>query len=137
MIRRTWQSGMIALARSQTAKVAMQRFGAASALASRFVAGANAEEAVERATALHSEHSIHGSLYYLGEYVDRAELVAENVSAKLAIAGLLGRAGLDVHVSVDPTQIGHSLDPAEAHRNALAIGEAIQQASGKGPACTP
>ena len=133
MIRRTWQSGMIALARSQTAKVAMQRFGAASALASRFVAGANPEEAVDRATALHVQHSIHGSLFYLGEYVDRADLVAENVSAKLAIAALLGRAGLDVHVSVDPTQIGHSLDPAKARRNAFAIAEAIQQASGKGP----
>jgi proline dehydrogenase len=133
MIRRSWQSGMIALARSQTAKVAMQRFGAASALASRFVAGANAEEAVDRATALHVEHSIQGSFYYLGEYVDRAELVAENVSAKLAIAVLLGRAGLEVHVSVDPTQIGHSLDPAEARRNAFVIAQAIQQASGKQP----
>jgi proline dehydrogenase len=133
MIRRTWQSGMIALAHSQTTKIAMQRFGAASALASRFVAGTNAEEAIDRATALRSDHLLHDSLFYLGEYVDRAELVAENVSAKLAVAALLGRAGLDVHVSVDPTQIGHSLDPVEARRNAFAIAEAIQQASGKGP----
>jgi proline dehydrogenase len=131
MIRRTWQSGMIALARSQTAKAAMQRFGAASALASRFVAGADAEEAVDRATALRVEHSIRGSLFYLGEYVDRPELVAENVAAKLAIAVLLGRAGLDVHVSVDPTQIGHSLDPGKERQNAFAIAEAIQQAAGQ------
>lgn len=130
MIHRTWQAGMIALARSQTAKLAMQRFGAASALASRFVAGVNAKEAVDRAAALQTEQSIHGSLFYLGEYVDSAELVAENVSAKLAVAGLLGGAGLDVHVSVDPTQIGHCLDPAEGRRNAFAIAEAIQQASG-------
>jgi proline dehydrogenase len=129
MIRRTWQSGMITLARSQTAKATMQRWGAASVLASRFVAGATAEEAVARAAALHAKHSIRGSLFYLGEYVDRTDLVAENVSAKLAVAALLGRTGLDVHVSVDPTQIGHSLDPAKAQRNAFTIAEAVHRAA--------
>ena len=133
MFRRAWQSGIIALARSPTVKAAMQRIGGASLLASRFVAGTNAEDAVDRATALQVGHSIHGSLFYLGEYVDSAELVAENVAAKLAIAALLGRAGLDIHVSVDPTQIGHNLDPAEARRSAIAIAEAIQQAAGKRP----
>jgi hypothetical protein len=49
----------------------MQRWGAASVLASRFVAGATAEEAVACAAALHAKHSICGSLFYLGEYVDR------------------------------------------------------------------
>lgn len=64
MIRRTWQSGMIVLARSKTAKVAIQWPGAASALASRFVAGVNPEEAVDRATALHVKHSLrdHGNV---------------------------------------------------------------------------
>jgi len=61
--------------------------------------------------------------------VDHTDLVAENVSAKLAVAALLGRTGLDVHVSVDPTQIGHSLDPAEAQRNAFAIAEAVHRAA--------
>jgi proline dehydrogenase len=85
---------MVRLARSPTAKAGMQRWAAASALASRFVAGANAQEALNRAKALFAKHSIHGSLFYLGEYVDRPELVAENVSAKLVIAALLGRAEL-------------------------------------------
>jgi hypothetical protein len=62
MIRRTWQSGMIALARSKTAKVAMQSPGAASAIASRFVAGVNPEEAVDRATALHVSLRDHGNV---------------------------------------------------------------------------
>jgi proline dehydrogenase len=137
MIRRTWQSGMITLARSQTAKATMQRWGAASVLASRFVAGATAEEAVAHAAALHAKHSIRGSLFYLGEYVDRTDLVAENVSAKLAVAALLGRTGLDVHVSVDPTQIGHSLDPAKAQRNAFTIAEAVHRPRAIAPACMP
>jgi len=130
MIRRVWQSAMIALARSRMAKAAVQRRGAASALAARFVAGGDAQAAVARAVDLHANRSIRGSLFYLGEYVDRPELVAENVSAKLAVAGLLGRAGLDVHVSVDPTQIGHNFDPAGARRHAFAIAEAIRQAAG-------
>jgi proline dehydrogenase len=120
---------MITLARSQTAKATMQRWGAASVLASRFVAGATAEEAVACAAALHEMHSIRGSLFYLGEYVDRTDLVAENVSAKLTVAALLGRTGLDVHVSVDPTQIGYSLDPAKAQRNAFTIAEAVHRAA--------
>lgn len=76
MIRRVWQSAMITLARSRTAKAAVQRPGAAaSALASRFVAGGDAQAAVARVVDLHANHSIRGSLFYLGEYVDRPELV--------------------------------------------------------------
>jgi proline dehydrogenase len=133
MIRRSWQSGMIALARSPTAKAVMQRWGAASALAARFVAGATAETAVARAAALQAQHAIRSSLFYLGEYVDRTDLVAENVAAKLAVAALLGRTDLDVHVSVDPTQIGHNLDPATARRHAFTIAAAVQQAAGDRP----
>lgn len=133
MTRRTWQSGMITLARSQTAKTTMQRWGAASALASRFVAGATADQAVAYATALQAQHAIRGSLFYLGAYVDRPDLVAENVAAKLAAAALLGRTGLDVHVSVDPTQIGYSLDPAKAQRAAFTIAEAVQRAASDRP----
>jgi proline dehydrogenase len=129
MIRRAWQQGMIALARSETVKTAIQETRAASALATRYVAGATAQDAVGRAAALRAERSIRGSPFYLGEYVDRAELVAENVAAKLTAAALLGRAGLDVHVSVDPTQIGQSLDPATARHNAFAIAEAVAQAA--------
>jgi len=92
MIRRTWPSGMIA--RSQAAKAAMQRFGAASALASRFVAGANAEASIDRARALHDGHAIRSSLFYLGEYVDRAELVAENIAIVRRIGENPGNATL-------------------------------------------
>lgn len=130
MVRRAWQQGMIALARSEAVKTTIQRTGAGSALAARFVAGPTAEDAVERAAALAAGRSIRSSLFYLGEYVSTVELVAQNVAAKLAVAELLGRAGLDVHVSVDPTQIGHGLDPAAACRHAFAIAEAVARAAG-------
>lgn len=74
-----------------------------------------------------AQHQIRSSLFFLGEYVDTPELVDENVAAKLEVAKLLGEAGLDVHVSVDPTQIGYSLDPERARNNAFLIAEAVAQ----------
>ncbi|HEV8110704.1 MAG TPA: hypothetical protein VGP97_24585 [Burkholderiales bacterium] len=80
-----------------------------------------------------SSLNIRGALFYLGEYVSRVDLVAENVANKLAVARALGERGLDVHVSVDPTQIGQSVDRRLAHDNALRIAEAVRTAAGDRP----
>jgi len=98
-------------------------------LGTRLFCGRHSGRGVACATALHAKHSIRGWLFHLGEYVDRTDLVAENVSAKLAVAALLGQTELDVHVSVDPTQIGYSFDPAMARRNAFTIAEAVHRAA--------
>jgi proline dehydrogenase len=132
-MRRIWQATMIALARSSRAKRWVQGQRSASSLASCYVAGVSAETAVDRAAAMLREDGLRSSLFYLGEYVDRCELVEENVAAKLLAAELLGRTGLDVHVSVDPTQIGHMLDPALARNNAFKIAEAIALAENVRP----
>ena len=42
-------------------------------------------------------------------------------------------AGLQVHLSVDPTQIGYGYDDRLGERNALEIGRSIQQSSGEEP----
>jgi len=118
---------MIALARSAPLKGLIQDSRVTSALAERYVAGLNAEAAVARASALLSRDSIRSSLFYLGEYVETRDLVSENVRAKLAVARSLGQAELDIHVSVDPTQIGYGLDVGEARRNAFQIAEAVAQ----------
>ena len=128
-MRRLWQSTMIALARSAATKRWVQGTRGASTLATRYVAGETAEAGVGRAVTLTVNPGARSSLFYLGEYVDRAELVEENVAAKVEVADLLGRAGLDAHVSVDPTQIGHLIDPALARRNARRIAEAVAAAS--------
>jgi proline dehydrogenase len=119
-----WQSLMIALATSARIKDFMQRNARASALASRFVAGGDAAAALATALEL-KEKGLRASLYYLGEYVADAELVARNVEQKSAIAELLGEAGLDVHVSVDPTQVGYAISENLGQPNAERIGEAI------------
>lgn len=126
---RIWQTAMISLARSSRAKVWAQTSRAATALATRYVAGETPAEAVSAAIALLADKRLHSSLFFLGEYVATHELVAENVAAKIAAAEALGRAGLDVHVSVDPTQIGHLIDAQAARRHAFAIAEAIARAS--------
>lgn len=128
-MRRLWQMTMIKLARSQRVKAWAQSSRAGTALATRYVAGSNVIEGVACATQLLRTKQIRASLFYLGEYVDTPELVAQNVAAKIAVATALGDAGLDVHVSVDPTQIGHQLNPAIARQNAFRIAEAIALAS--------
>lgn len=132
-MRRLWQRGMIALARSPVAKSWAQGSRAGTVLATRYVAGANVADAVASANAMWADHRLLTSLFYLGEYVDTPELVAANVAAKIDAARELGRAGLDVHVSVDPTQIGQCLDPQMARENAFAIAEAIATASHRHP----
>lgn len=133
MFRRVWQSSMIALARSKRWKAAIQGARTTSSVAVRYVGGNSPEAAIARATALFAQHQIRSSLFYLGEYVDTPELVDENVAAKLAAATLLSQAGLDVHVSVDPTQIGYSLDPYVARRNAFLIAEAVARGAADRP----
>lgn len=131
-MKRLWQRSMIALARSGRVKDYMQRDGRMTALARRFMAGPDVSAAIATAHRLLEEKGIRTSFFYLGEYVDRQELVAENVAQKLGIAARLKDEALDVHVSVDPTQIGLQTDPARVGAHALSIGQAIMEAaSGK------
>lgn len=127
-MRRIWQSMMARLARSAGCKQFMQERRATTALAARYVGGATAAEAIETAKAL-DRQGIRTSLYHLGEFVDRPELVAENVAAKLEICERLSHTGLDLHVSVDPTQVGCSIDWEMGARNAAMIGARIQAAA--------
>ncbi|QIG51664.1 proline dehydrogenase [Nordella sp. HKS 07] len=124
---------MIALARSSAVKDFMQNRRGMRKLAERFVAGSDAAAAVDTALQLLDKKNIRTSFYYLGEYVDRLELVQENVDQKLAIAGRLTDEALDVHVSVDPTQIGLQTDPDQVGPRARTIGRAITRASAGKP----
>jgi proline dehydrogenase len=121
-----WQETMIMLARSRQVRGFMQGNPVTTRLARQFVGGANAEAAIQTALDL-KRRNLRASLYYLGEYVDRPELVEENVQQKIAIARRLGENGLDVHVSVDPTQFGYSISDELGETNALRIGQVIAE----------
>ncbi len=126
MFARAWQSAMIGLARSQAATRFMQTTRATSRLSRKYVAGNGPEEALARAAALKADAAIDASLFFLGEYVEDARGVAENLDNKLRIADLLAPSQLDLHISVDPTQIGQQIDPDLAEKNALAIARRIR-----------
>ena len=132
-MKRLWQRVMIALARSARVKGFMQANPRMTNLARRFVAGPDAAAAIAAAHHLLDRKGIRTSFFYLGEYVDRWELVRENVEQKLAIAGLLEHDVLDVHISVDPTQIGLQTDPAQVAPHAFAIGRTILRAAAGRP----
>ena len=128
MLRRAWQTAMIALARSGGLKRLVQGSRLGAALARRYAAGGGPDAALARAESLMRERAIRGSLYALGEYVADAATVAETVAQQTAIVARLAASALDVHLSVDPTQIGQVFDPALARRNAFAVAEAIAAA---------
>ena len=136
MLRRAWQTAMIALARAEgvTRRVQASRVGAA--LARRYVAGATPEAALARAARLRDERSIRSSLFYLGEYVSDLATIEATVAGQLSIVSRLAASPLNLHVSVDPTQIGHMLDPGLARRNAFSVAEAIAGAPQDSPRVT-
>lgn len=132
-MKRIWQSWMIALARSPGVTRWMQGNRATASIARRFVAGADAARAVTVARDL-ERAGFKASLYYLGEYVKDPAVVAENGRQKVAVAESLGAAQLQIHVSIDSTQIGYALDEAAGQALALKIGARIRELAGSNTA---
>jgi len=130
--RRVWQRAMIALATNPWLKEVMQRRAGATSLARRFVTGRTADEVARVALNLPAR-GIHPSLFFLGEYVADPALVEQTVLSKVAAARSLHNLGFDAHVSVDPTQIGATIDLALCRRNALRIAAAIGEATRRKP----
>lgn len=123
---RLWQQGMITLARSKTITRAMHGSRFMNTFSRQFVAGANSTQAVERGKKLKSR-SISASMFFLGEYIDDPALAEENVQALLDVIPKTAQAGLDLHVSVDPTQIGSLISWDLCRENAARIADAMQQ----------
>lgn len=130
MLRNTWQKALITLARSKRVKNFMQNSRATSFLRGKYVAGEDVAQGVERALILLQEHGIRSSLFYMGEYVDTLDLVEMNVDSKIRVAEALRDNALDIHVSVDPTQIGHHIDPTLVEDRAHQIAQTIKDAIG-------
>ncbi len=121
---RLWRRLMMGLARSEAVTDFMQERAPVSDLARRFVGGEDQGLAIATAQRL-SADGIRSSLFHLGEYVDDPMMVRMNTDAIVAVAEALGQGALDVHVSVDPTQIGYSLDAGMGRENAERIGAAL------------
>ncbi len=121
-----WQSAMIGLARSKFNTGLMQGNGLMRGLAGRFVGGGSSSAAIGRSMELQCL-STAASLYYLGEYVESPAAIEENVAQLAAAIEQLGKTSLDIHVSIDPTQIGFAHSDALGEANALRIGKLIAE----------
>ena len=106
---RLWQSAMISLAKNEKLTATMQSSAFVQRFASQFVGGTDGSQALDTVARLR-ERGIRTSVFCLGEYIRDADLVEQCVMDLLHILPKLSEVGLDTHVSVDPTQMGASID---------------------------
>lgn len=101
-----WQKSMIAVACSKPLRAVGEAVGRKTGLAAQFVSAGDGKGHVARASALKAS-GIRVSSFYLGEYVTDITQVRETVDQLRAVMPSLHQAGLDVHVSIDPSQLGY------------------------------
>jgi len=128
---RLWQGAMIGLARSDTITRFMQDYAPTSALSSRFVGGSDVGAFLATARRLHGA-KMTTSAFFLGEYVTDPGKVETNVAGILAAIETIDGTEVDLHVSVDPSQIGYAVDDSLGRTNAERIGQALAAASSSG-----
>jgi len=129
-----WQKAMIAVACSPTLRRVGEVVGRKTGLAAQFVSGADRAGHVARARELDGT-SIRISSFYLGEYVTDPAQVKRTFDELNGLIPKLAEAGLDVHVSIDPSQLGYLQDPAILRDNAQKLAKMIGDiASGRNDA---
>jgi proline dehydrogenase len=126
-----WQKTMTGLARNKRLTRFLHSRRSARSLATRFMGGESVEAAIRRAVDLRAE-GIAASLYFLGEYVESPEAIEENVAQILAVSERLGLSELDLHVSLDPTQIGYAHSHALGEANGMRIGQLVARQPSRG-----
>ena len=97
--------------------------------AARFVAGETPDSAVAAAVAL-ARRGITTSLDVLGESVTQAAEAETAAREYVALLERMAAAGVEVNVSVKPTQMGLDLDPELCERNLRRILERARQLGG-------
>jgi len=112
-----WQKAMISVACSPALRRAGEAVGRKTGLAAQFVSGSDGADHVARARELDGQ-GIRISSFYLGEYVTDPAQVTRTVTQLADLVPKLDEVGLDVHVSVDPSQLGYMQDPALLRNNA-------------------
>jgi proline dehydrogenase len=122
---RLWQQSMIFLARNEYVKRFMQSRATMSALSRKFVGGKNVPDVVEEAKML-KYRGITSSLFNLGEYIENVEIISQTVTELKSIVKHLAESQLDIHISVDPTQVGYQLDVGLCRNHAFDLANEIR-----------
>ncbi|WP_232308337.1 MULTISPECIES: proline dehydrogenase family protein [unclassified Thalassospira] len=121
---------MIAVACSKPLRAVGEAVGRKTGLAAQFVSAKDGAAHVARAKAL-SENGIRISSFYLGEYVTDIAQVRETVDQVCAVMPNLHQVGLDVHVSIDPSQLGYMQGAAVLAKHVDEIADQIRDISAK------
>ena len=66
-------------------------------------------------------------MFYLGEYVSDLKVVDKTMVSLLKISEMLSKSGLDIHISVDPTQVGLLIDKTICFSNLEKLAEKIKE----------
>ena len=123
---RIWQKAMIGLARSESVTRRVQASRKLTRFAGQFVGGEDHGKATLRAAELKAA-GLSASLFYLGEYVQDPAEIGRTTDALKAVAAGAAEQGLDVHLSVDPTQIGSMMSWDECRRNAEELARTVSR----------
>ena len=123
-----WQKFMIYLARNEKIKLFFQSRKKLSQLASKFVGGKDESEALTKNLSLKDE-KICASLFFLGEYFSDLKVVEKTIDSLMKITKMLSKSRLDIHISVDPTQIGLQIDKSICFSNLIKLAENIRENS--------
>ena len=130
-MKRLWQKMMLRLARDERVKNFMQSNRSSSGLAKKFVGGSNIPEVLKTCSHLNAK-GFSTSFFYMGEYHTDRIVINRNVSQKKKIIQKLQKTHFDIHISVDPTQIGFMVDKTEGANHAKEIARCISMAVKEG-----
>lgn len=120
------RSFLIYLSRASWAQTMLAESRFAWALASRFVAGRSAEDAMRVVAALNRK-GINATLDQLGEHTSNAMEANRATDGILSVLDEIQRAGVRANVSIKLTQIGMGLDDHVCRANLLRILERARQ----------
>ena len=123
-----WQKSMIALARSHSLTSFMHKSRLTRSLSRQFVGGDDPESAIARGVALRGQ-GITASMFFLGEYVEDEQEIQRTLNELLTVMAGLPKAGLDLHVSVDPTQVGSMISWDTCRENVTILARDVAEHS--------
>lgn len=122
------RSFFISLSRAGWAQRSITRWGFARRMASRFVAGETAEEAIRAIRQLNA-HGINGTLDHLGENTSSPDAARQAAGEVAAMLEAIDRAGVRANVSIKLSQMGLTIDPNLCRENLCSL---LEKASSLG-----
>lgn len=116
---------MIFLATHQGIKILIQKTFVAALLAKRFVGGENENAVVAKGLELKAQNLL-VSFFHLGEYVTDTAIVDQTLTSLRKTMVHAREAGLDLHLSIDPTQAGLIQGTYECQQNLTRLARFIK-----------